>query len=74
MPVSVSLRLPDEIAEALEELAAATDRSKTYLILKALEAYLEEYFDYQVALDRLRDKDDTIVSGRGLRRSLGRKG
>lgn len=71
MAMSVSLRLPDEIATALEELAAATDRSKTYLIVKALESYLAGYADYQVALDRLRDKDDGIVSPADLRRRLG---
>jgi len=40
---SVSVRLPDETAKALEELAHTTERSKTSLILKALEAYLADY-------------------------------
>jgi RHH-type rel operon transcriptional repressor/antitoxin RelB len=73
MPVSVSVRLPEKTAKALDELAETTERSRTYLILKALEAYLAEYADYQVALDRLRDKDDPVISGRELRRRLGRK-
>lgn len=73
MPVSVSVRLPESIAKALEELASATERSKTYLIRKALEAYLAEYADYQVALDRLRDKDDPVISAADLRKRLGRK-
>lgn len=73
MPVSVSVRLPESIAKALEELASATERSKTYLIRKALEAYLAEYADYQVALDRLRDKDDPVISSADLRKRLGRK-
>lgn len=74
MPVSVSVRLPDSTVKALEELASATDRSKTYVIRKALEAYLAEYADYQVALDRLRDKDDPVISTGELRKRLGRKG
>ena len=73
MGVSVSVRLPESIAKALEELASATERSKTYLIRKALEAYLAEYADYQVALDRLRDKDDPVISAADLRKRLGRK-
>ncbi len=73
MPVSVSIRLPDHTAKALDELADATERSKTFLILKALEAYLDEYSDYQVALDRLRDKDDPVLSAAELRKRLGRK-
>ena len=73
MAVSVSVRLPEGTAKALEELASATERSKTYLIRKALEAYLAEYGDYQVALDRLRDKDDPVISAAELRKRLGRK-
>lgn len=73
MPVSVSVRLPDDTAKALDELAHATERSKTYLILRALEAYLADYADYQVALDRLRDKDDPVISATELRKRLGRK-
>ncbi len=73
MTVSVSVRLPGSTAKALDELASATERSKTYLIRKALEAYLEDYADYQVALDRLRDKDDPVISATELRKRLGRK-
>ena len=73
MPVSVSVRLPDKTAQALDGLASATERSRTYLIVKALEAYLAEYADYQIALDRLRDKDDRIVSSGELRQRFGRK-
>ncbi len=71
--VSVSVRLLESMAKALDELATATERSKTYLIRKALEAYLEDYADYQVALDRLRDKDDPVISAAELRKRLGRK-
>jgi RHH-type rel operon transcriptional repressor/antitoxin RelB len=74
MTVSVSVRLPESTVKALEELASATDRSKTYVIRKALEAYLAEYADYQVALDRLRDKEDPVISAAELRKHLGRKG
>ncbi|MEK7446738.1 MAG: ribbon-helix-helix domain-containing protein, partial [candidate division NC10 bacterium] len=54
MPVSVSVRLPDKTAQALDDLASATERPRTYLIVRALEAYLADHADYQVALDRLR--------------------
>ena len=70
MTTSISVRLPDETAQALDELAKATERPKSYLIQKALDAYLEEYGDYQVALDRLRDKDDHVISSAELRKRL----
>ncbi|MCZ6481564.1 MAG: ribbon-helix-helix protein, CopG family [candidate division NC10 bacterium] len=71
MSVSISVRLPEEVARALEELAKVTERPKTFLIRKALESYLGEYADFQIALDRLRDKDDAVISRAELRKRLG---
>lgn len=68
---ALSVRLPEPLQEALEQLAKAIDRPKTYLIRKAVEAYLVEYADYQVALDRLRDKDDASLPASELRKRLG---
>ena len=72
--LSISVRLPGGLAKTLDEVARATDRPRTYFILRALETYLAEYADYQVALDRLRDPQDPIISAAELRRRLGRKG
>lgn len=71
MSMAISLRLPNGLAQALEAVAKASDRPKSYLIRKAVETYLTEYADYQLALDRLRDKDDAIISGAALRKTLG---
>ena len=71
MTTLISIRLPDGLEKDLKKLALMTDRSKTYLICKAVESYLLEYADYQVALDRLRDKNDTIISGSEMRKRLG---
>lgn len=71
MSIGVSVRLPNRVAKELEQLAESTERPKSYLIRKAIETYLTEYADYQVALDRLRDKDDAIISGTELRKQLG---
>ncbi len=73
MASPISVRLPKNTARALDNLASVTDRSKTYLIVKALEAFLAEYADYQIALDRLRDKDDAIITPDELRKRIGRK-
>ncbi len=70
MGKAVSIRLPDDIAERLEHLSNEIHRNKTYIIKSALEKYLDEYADYQIALDRLRDKDDSIVSSDEIRESL----
>ena len=73
MSISVSVRLAGRTAKALEDLAKATDRPKTYFIEKALESYLAEQADYQVALDRLREKDDRIVASGELRKRIARR-
>ena len=70
MTTSVSLKLPDELFSGLSNLANITDRSRSYLIKKAIEQYLEEYADYRIALDRLNDKDDRIVSSKEMRKLL----
>lgn len=71
MTTAISVRLPDGLGKALKAVTRETERSKTFVIRKALEAYLEEYADYQISLDRLTDKNDRIISGRELRSSLG---
>ena len=71
MSSAISLRLPAELAEVLEALAKSMDRPKAYLIRKAIETYLAEYADYQLAIDRLHNKDDAILSPAELRKRLG---
>jgi len=63
---AVSVRLPEDVAKRLDDLAKSLDRPKTYIVTKALREYLEEYEDYLIALHRLRDKDDKIVSEKEL--------
>ncbi|CAD6493005.1 MAG: hypothetical protein EMLJLAPB_00418 [Candidatus Argoarchaeum ethanivorans] len=71
MSVAVSIRLPEKIIHDLEALANTIERSKTFIVRKAIESYLEDYADYLVALERLRDKDDEITSSEELREHLG---
>ncbi len=71
MSTAVSVRLPDDTLFMLENVAKTTDRSKTYIIRKAIETYLLEYADYLIALERLNDKDDEIISSQELREELG---
>jgi len=66
MSEAVSVRLPEDIARRLEELARSIDRPKTYIVTKALREYLEEYEDYLVALHRMNDKDDRVVTRKEL--------
>ena len=71
MNTAISVRLSKALADQLDSIAQETERSRSYIIQKALESYLEDYADLQVALDRLHDKSDPVLSGKELRKSLG---
>ena len=71
MSTAISIRLPEDVLEGVDALAEMTDRSRTYIIKKAVSEYLRESGDYLIALERLTDKDDRIISGRELRERLG---
>ena len=71
MSILISVRLPDQIVQALDELASSLERPRTFLVRKALEEYLREYSDYLIALERLNDKGDRIISSDELRSELG---
>ena len=71
MSTAISVRLPKELSEQLESIAKETERPRSFIIQKALESYIEDYADLQVAFDRLHDKTDPIVSGKELRKFLG---
>jgi len=71
MSVAVSVRLPERLAAELDEAAVATERSRSFLVQKALEAYLGEQADLQIALDRLRNPADPVISLEEMRAELG---
>jgi len=71
MSTAISVRLPDSVAKKLARVAKESERSKSFVVQKAVETYLEEFADIQVALDRLRDTSDPVVSSKDMRKSLG---
>ena len=71
MSTAISIRLPDVLAKEISHIAEETERSRSFHIQKALESYIEDFADVQIALDRLRDQKDRVVSSRDLRKSLG---
>jgi RHH-type rel operon transcriptional repressor/antitoxin RelB len=71
MNTVISVRIPKDLADQLDSIAKETERPRSYIIQKAVESYIEDYADLQVALDRLHDKTDAVISGKELRKSLG---
>ena len=62
MSTSISVRISDQMAKKLDSVSKDTERPKSYHIQKALEQYLEERAELQVALDRLNDTTDSVIS------------
>jgi len=58
------------LAAELAEVASATERSKSFVVQKALEAYLKEQADLQIALDRLNGPTDPVISLEDMRSEL----
>ena len=71
MNTTISIRLPKALVDQIDSIAKETERPRSYVIQKALESYMEDYADLQVALHRLHDKTDLVVSGKELRKNLG---
>lgn len=71
MPSNISMRIPEDLLSELDELASLLGRSRSSLVNEAIGTYLAEYNDYLLALHRLLDKDDDIISSSELRESLG---
>lgn len=71
MSTALSVRLPDQLAKELNKVAKSTERPKSFLVQKALESYLHDQADLQVALDRLRDTSDPVLSMEEMRKEIG---
>lgn len=71
MSTAISVRISKDLANQLDSIAKETERPRSFIIQKALESYIEDFADLQIALDRLHDKGDEIISSNEMRKSLG---
>ncbi len=71
MNTAISVRIPKNLVSQLDSIAKETERPRSFIIQKALESYIEDFADLQIALDRLHDKSDEAISAQEMRKSLG---
>ena len=69
--VTQSVRLPDDLAQRLAQLSAVTKRPKSSFLVEALERYLAEIEDLEIALSRVRDPGSEWVDHAEVKRDLG---
>jgi len=66
-----SVRLPDDLAQRLAHISATTKRSKSSFLVEALERYLDEVEDLEIALSRVRDPGSEWIDHAEVKRDLG---
>jgi len=68
MSMAISVRIPEKLALKLSGIVKETKQPKSYHVQKALETYFVECVDLQVALNRLHDTSDSLISIEDIRR------
>ena len=58
----VATRFPENIITELDAVARERKRTRAEIIREAVDIYLKEWADYAIALDRLRDPNDAVLS------------
>ena len=71
MNILKAYRLPKTLVDKLSKLAKETRRSEKFYVEEALEHYLNEYVDAQLAKDRFNDPKSKVISGKEMRARLG---
>jgi RHH-type rel operon transcriptional repressor/antitoxin RelB len=66
----IAVRLPESLEKKLDQLAARTNRTKSYYLRKALEEYMEDEADYLLAIERIQ-KDNPRISLDEMEKRLG---
>lgn len=66
----ITARLPEEMINELDRAANALHRTRADVIRQAIEAYLEDFNDLSLAIERLRDPADETIDWQEARRAL----
>lgn len=66
----IAVRIPIDIEKKLDQLAAKTNRTKSYYVRKAIEEFLEDEADYLLAMERIQ-KNNPRISLDELEKKLG---
>ncbi|MFH1452619.1 MAG: hypothetical protein ABIH00_01405 [Armatimonadota bacterium] len=67
----LTTRVPKEVFSILSEIADERKRKLGEIIREALEVYIENWADYYIAVERLKDPKDKILSEKEFINELG---
>ena len=71
MRSTVYMLVSEGLKKLIDDIAKETERPRSFHIQKALEAYIDDFADLRIAIDRLRNPKDEVISGKELRKTLG---
>ena len=70
MSVLKVFHLSKNLAEKLTEISKKTHRSEKYYVTAALNHYLEDYYEVQIAKDRFANSKSRIISSQEMKKRL----
>ncbi len=65
------IKFDKDIESRLKALSERIGKPRNFLIQEAIRLFLDEIEDYEIALSRLQDENDLIVSSEEMRKRLG---
>jgi RHH-type rel operon transcriptional repressor/antitoxin RelB len=70
MKKNISLSLDKELIDRIDDVCRVSERTKSWLVNKAVENYLDEIEDTETAFQRSKDLDSEFITEEELRKSL----
>lgn len=70
MKKNVSLSLDEKLIKKIDDVCRVSERTKSWLVNKAVENYLDEIEDTETAFQRSKDPDSEFITEEKLRKSL----
>jgi predicted DNA-binding protein len=70
MKKNISFSLDEELIKKIDEISRVSERTKSWLVKNAIENYLEEIEDVEIAYRRSQDSKDSFISEQELKNSL----
>ena len=66
----ITARLPDELVLLLDNAATVLHRTRADIVRQAIEYYLEDFEDLNLALQALRDPADAVLDWEAVKQDL----
>lgn len=66
----ITAKVPDSLLKALDAVAMELEITRSALVRQALQRYLDDYGDLNVAIDRLQDSSDSTMNWHEVRNAL----